>query len=592
MRVIQYCLVQRKSHPFPTNSNKFHVRRTKPRVDDKTPIEAVNLRKLQSRLIFRIRGLELSAHRGVASRKFHLQVLLRTALPAAIALALLISIIFGLLLPRFEDELLRRRKEDLKRLVYTAKSIFVHLHQKENSGELTRQEAQERAIELVDSLRYGKEGKDYFWINDTKPHMVIHPYRRDLNGKDLSDYSDPNGKRLFVEMTQVVAREKEGFVDYLWQYKDDAIHVLPKTSFVSLFEPWQWIIGSGIYLGDVRNEIAEKSRRLMFICLFIVALTSLVVIYFATSLIKSTESLHISERSLRTVLDAATKTAIISTDGNGLITSFNVGAERILGYKSKEVVGKETVLLFHDKNEVPSFDVLKKIPTNAEFQTKDWTCYRKNGEKIVLNRTMTAIKNDENEVVGYLGIGSDVSEARQAKDKMARLEAQLLHSQKMEAIGTLAGGIAHDFNNILFAASGLTQLAIFSIDDKEEAKNYLKEVLAALKRAADLIKQIMTFSRKGKMELGPLHIESVLEEALKLVRGSIPSTVTISANFHCPDLYVRADATQIHQIIVNMCTNAYHAIRPNRGNIDLEMKPIELLGEEASISRTARRNLR
>ena len=478
--------------------------------------------------------------------------------------------------------MMRRSKEGLRDIVITAKTVLVHWHEKEKRGELTRAQAQARAISTIESLRYGKELKDYFWINDTHPKMVVHPYRSDLNGKDLTDYADPNGKHPFVEMAKVVAKNKEGYVDYVWQYKDVALRIMPKTSFVTIFEPWDWIIGSGIYLGDVHKEIAQKSQQLMLICVFIVVLTSLVVIYFTASLIKSTESLHVSERRLRTVLNSATQTAIVSTDVNGLITSFNVGAERILGYTAKEVVDKKTTSLFHDKDEAPDFTAFTKVPGEQGFETKDWTCYRKSGEKIIFNLTVTALRNDDNEIVGYLGVGRDVTEARVATEKMERLEAQLLHSQKMEAIGTLAGGIAHDFNNILFAASGLTQLAIFSIDDKEEAKGYLKEVLAALKRAADLIKQIMTFSRKGEVEWGPLHIETVLGEALKLVRGSIPSTVTINSNLQCPDHYVRADATQMHQIIVNMCTNAYHAIRPNRGTIDINLEVVELTVDEPS----------
>ncbi len=185
----------------------------------------------------------------------------------------------------YRKELLSRKKEYLKSQVQTAMSVLQKAYQESHSYEnlqevykdqlrnavhiafdviegiaetddLTLAEKQERAAQLVASLRYGPENKDYFWINDMFPRMVIHPYKPELNGTDLSDFQDPNGKRLFVEFVKAVKEEGgEGFVDYYWP-KYGAEKPQPKLSFVKRFAPWDWIVGSGVYL-----EIAEEQLK-------------------------------------------------------------------------------------------------------------------------------------------------------------------------------------------------------------------------------------------------------------------------------------------------------------------------------------------
>ncbi|MDG4476885.1 PAS domain-containing hybrid sensor histidine kinase/response regulator [Thiovibrio frasassiensis] len=146
-----------------------------------------------------------------------------------------------------------------------------------------------------------------------------------------------------------------------------------------------------------------------------------------------------------------------------------------------------------------------------------------------------------------------------------RLADQLLQSQKMEAIGTLAGGIAHDFNNILTAILGYAELSKFeAVPDSELAHN-LAEIIGASRRAGDLIRQILTFSRRAEFKKQPLQIHSVVKEALKLIRGTIPSTIDIRQEIDGDCGTIMADVTQIHQIVMNLCTNAYHAMQQQGG---------------------------
>jgi len=173
---------------------------------------------------------------------------------------------------------------------------------------------------------------------------------------------------------------------------------------------------------------------------------------------------------------------------------------------------------------------------------------------------------------------AELERVREEEEKMV-LEAQLRQAQKMEAIGTLAGGIAHDFNNILAAILGYTELAKQKIVPESEPDNCLAEVLKATYRAKRLVQQILAFSRKGEQEMKPLRIQCVIKEALNLLRATIPSSIEVQQRI-APDCQpVLADPTRIHQIILNLCTNAAHAMEAKGGTLSVLLENT-ILGEE------------
>jgi len=155
----------------------------------------------------------------------------------------------------FREELMALKKEYLKSQVQTAMSILAAVVK--DTG-LSLEARQKQVFELIKALRYGPESKDYFWINDLHPRMVMHPYKPEMDGQDLTDNKDPNGKRLFVEFARVGRESGEGFVDYLWP-KYGADKPQPKLSFVKLFKEWGWIIGTGLYIDDI--DVMVNARR-------------------------------------------------------------------------------------------------------------------------------------------------------------------------------------------------------------------------------------------------------------------------------------------------------------------------------------------
>lgn len=173
-------------------------------------------------------------------------------------------------------------------------------------------------------------------------------------------------------------------------------------------------------------------------------------------------------------------------------------------------------------------------------------------------------------------LSREIAERRQVEEMRARLEEQLRHVQKMQAIGTLAGGIAHDFNNILAAIIPYTHLVLEQTADKPEVQDDLNQILLASERARLLVQQILTFSGQQRQERKIVDLSQVVEEGLKLLRSVLPENVKLVKNSHSPLPPVFADAGQLHQVLVNLCTNAAHAIHGRQGLITIDLEAVEI----------------
>ncbi len=231
-----------------------------------------------------------------------------------------------------------------------------------------------------------------------------------------------------------------------------------------------------------------------------------------------------------------------------------------------------------DENDLPRLNqVVERVVEkgNATIQLKAKT---KNKGSIPILYQVRHFEHDGESFI--VGTGIELTEKIKAEEEKEKLEVMLAQSQKMEAMGTLAGGVAHDFNNILSAILGFAELVKMEIPAETQAVEMQDEVIKAALRAKDLVNQILLFSRQTDMEMKPLRPEIVIKEALKLLRSSIPTTIEIIKNIPSELGVILADATQIHQIVMNLCTNAYHAMRETGGTLTVSLTEHKIMQED------------
>ncbi|WP_457551987.1 ATP-binding protein [Desulfobacula sp.] len=266
---------------------------------------------------------------------------------------------------------------------------------------------------------------------------------------------------------------------------------------------------------------------------------------------------------------------IYTQDMEGYFISANPAMQRLFGYTMDEFIGHKASDFM--KPEFQSgfnsryLEVIKKQGIHEGI-----SCYfKKNNEKLYLEYKSSLVKPDKGKP--YIsGIARDVTEKFLSEKKLEKLQAQIAQSQKMETIGTLAGGIAHDFNNILSPILGYAEMLLEDIAEDSPSRDNLNEIYTSALRAKNLVKQILAFSRQEITELQLVKIQPIVKETLKLLRSTIPTTIDIEQDINNDCGAIKADPTQIHQIIMNLSTNAYHAMAETGGELKISLKEVEL----------------
>ena len=259
------------------------------------------------------------------------------------------------------------------------------------------------------------------------------------------------------------------------------------------------------------------------------------------------------------------------------------GFYELLGLEEKsEAPSHEDFMAFiHDddrifvKNQIQQ-SVQDHKPMDIEFSLK-----KNNGTVIKIHGVADTLVNDQGAPVITMGTFQDITDKKKIEEEKLKLEAQLQQAYKMEAIGTLAGGIAHDFNNILSSIIGFTELSLDDAEKGSSLEDNLQEIFTAGKRAKDLVSQILAYARQSKEETQPLQLSSIVKEVLKFIRSSVPTTIEIKQNIDSDSLIV-GNQTQVHQILMNLCTNASHAMEKNGGVLEVNLKDISVEGHQKS----------
>jgi PAS domain S-box-containing protein len=268
-------------------------------------------------------------------------------------------------------------------------------------------------------------------------------------------------------------------------------------------------------------------------------------------------------------------------DNEGLFLGCNVAYAQTLGLPKEEILGHRLMDLdssissdmaehFHRQDMLlianPGIQTHESQVLCADSAQRDFVLYK------------ATFTDTDGRVAGMVGIMLDITDLKKAEHQRRQLELQLQQTQKMEALGTLAGGIAHDFNNILAAIIGYTEIVVADTPPEAPARHYLKRVLEAGERARSLVKQILAFSRQGEMEPKPVQLKLIVKEVLNLLRASLPATIEIDRQIES-DGAVMADPTQLHQVMMNLGTNAGYAMGQTGGRLSVRLEEVRL-GED------------
>ncbi len=275
------------------------------------------------------------------SRAFHLKIVV----PSVVAVIILVLSLFLIVVPDFHDSMMDGKKEMIKELTSSAVNVIDYYIGLQKKGVLDKKQAQQKAIADIEHMHYGIDNKDYFWITDMHPRMIMHPYRRDLIGKDLSSFKDvknKSGKLLFTESVKLVREEHEGYIQYLWQWMDDESRTAKKLSYVKGIPEWGWIIGTGVYIHDVDEQIAEITDNL----LVILSVISMILILALANLMYQSHKIEKNkmhaEMGLMEAKDRYRALVEASNEGcmlllGGEIIYSNHIIQKMLGYNEKDL---------------------------------------------------------------------------------------------------------------------------------------------------------------------------------------------------------------------------------------------------------------
>jgi PAS domain S-box-containing protein len=266
---------------------------------------------------------------------------------------------------------------------------------------------------------------------------------------------------------------------------------------------------------------------------------------------------------LATAIEQVAESVMI-TDAKGNIQYINPACEKISGYSRKQLIGQNPRILNSGAQDFSFYKGMWETLLRENVWHGHLTNQRKDGSFYQEDVTISSVRDQKERITNFVAVKRDITEELYK-------QKQLRQAQKMEAIGTLAGGIAHDFNNILAAIMGYAELTRDELPPGSQGRNYFNEVCKASSRAKELVRQILTISRQTEPERTYFEIHLIVEEAIRLLRSTIPSTIRIKTRV-APCGTVWADAPEIHQIIMNLCTNAFYAMAENGGTLEINLQ--------------------
>jgi len=323
-------------------------------------------------------------------------------------------------------------------------------------------------------------------------------------------------------------------------------------------------------IGEFFFGLNGRKVTLQFLPIVEYSATSLVIINDITGRLQAEQELQEERNKLKSMVGAI-EDGLSIQDLDYNISYQNDVLKDLFGDR----VGEKCYLVYEGKDMVCDGCPVKMAYKDGSSHTSERSAIMPSGGITFWENTSNPIRDAGGKIISCLEIARNITDRKQAEEEKRRLESHLQQSQKLESIGTLAGGIAHDFNNILSSIIGYTELALDDAEKGTLLEENLQAVYSAGERARDLVKQILAFARQSNEAKKPTRVDNIAEEALKLIRSAIPTTIEIRKKIESNSL-VTGNATQVHQLFMNLCTNAAHAMEDSGGILEVGLVDVEV----------------
>ena len=485
-------------------------------------------------------------------------------------------LIFGYIFPKSRDLLIEHQLQTAKDMTIEMLSILQIYQDQVDNKSMSLDDAKNNARKKLRVIRYGDQRENYFWMIDSHNYCGVHPFRRDLEERDVSGLNDSTGKLFIAEARRIVLKKDSGFLSYNWQWNDDPTQERLKVAFVHLFKPWNWIIGTGVYLDESDNEFSKIHRHFVLLSSVLAICIIAIATYLSIRELRADNKRNAAKQALKESkyrfrsFFHSNPEGIVLMDFDGNIKEVNKTFENLSGYSSNELIGRHLTNFINESDHANALQAMSSIAAGIlQEQPCELSFIKSNKDNLPILIRLWRLTFDDSTPMSLGAFIHDLTAEKHMANEKENLQQQLFHAQKMESIGNLAGGIAHDFNNILSGIIGYTELALIdqlsSSDDKRQI--YMSRVLAAANRAKDLVSQILKFSRPDRSGMKMISIGPLISESIDLLSSSLPTTIRIEYNFETDEDLIMGDPTQVHQVIMNLCTNAYHAMRVNGSGV-------------------------
>ncbi|MFP4443723.1 MAG: cache domain-containing protein [Spirochaetia bacterium] len=351
---------------------------------------------------------------------------LRFIIPSVVAIAVFNLTISLYFLPNMKLIVKKQKESFIQEAVGLPIQICEYYAGLVKEGEMDGDFARGRAAEIIKELDYGTERKDYFWILDTTPVLLMHPYRSDLVGTDVSNYVDESGTPVFLEMVKVAESKGAGFVRYRWQVRDSREEIGQKLSYISYFEPWDWIIGTGIYREDIERELASMGRSLFWVSLLTVVLVGLILLFLIQQGIsvqkrrsEAVAKLNESRNRYKQLIDLMHE-GIMVIDTRGCFTFVNNRFCKMLGRDRKELIGSRLDDCLKNGSKPVVHQEMEKLPSgresnyNAEWETED-------GKRLATIVSPRGLFDSHGTYLGSFAVVTDITDQKLTEEKLTSL---------------------------------------------------------------------------------------------------------------------------------------------------------------------------